>query len=87
MAGAGLIVGGLAVLVLGFIFLSFAIDSEEETSDACDAANVGDEAGNETCDSKDRKFIGLQSTIFILAIFATAITLIVVGIIKLKNSS
>lgn len=85
MAGGGLIVAGVAVLFLGFIFLSFAIESEEDASQACDAANVGDEAGNETCDSKDRKFIGLQSTVFILAIMVTGIALIVVGVRKTLN--
>lgn len=77
---AGLLVAGLAVLFFGFILLAFAIESEQEAETLCEDANVGDEAGNETCDNSDQRLIGLQSTIFILAVFIIAVALIVLGI-------
>lgn len=85
-SGAGLIVAGLAVLLLGFLFFDFVVDSEEESRDSCDAANVGDEVGNETCDNKDKKFIGLQTLIYIIAVFAISLILIIGGAVRLSRN-
>ena len=76
----GLLVAGIAVLFFGFILLAFALESEQEAETLCDATNVGDEPGNETCDSSDQRLIGLTSTIFIVVVFVAAIALIVLGI-------
>lgn len=83
-SGMGLIVGGLLVLLLGFLFFDIVIDSEEESRDSCDAANVGDDPANETCDSKDRKFIGFQTLLYILLIFVVATILVVAGARRLS---
>lgn len=84
-SGAGLIVAGLLVLLFGFLFFDIIIDSEEDSRDACDAANVGDSAENETCDSKDRKFIGFQTLMYILLVFLIAGLLVWAGARKLAN--
>ncbi len=85
-AGVGLIVGGLVVILAGLFFFDFVIESESDAGTACDTANEGDAAGNETCDSKDRKFLGLTSTIYIIGVVVVAILLMVAGAINLKNS-
>lgn len=84
-SGMGLIVGGLLVLLLGFLFFDIIIDSEEDARDSCDAANVGDDPANETCDSKDRKFIGFQTLLYILLVFVVAGVLIWAGARRLAN--
>lgn len=87
MAGAGLIVGGLLVILAGLFFFEFVIESESEAGDACDASNVGDDVGNETCDSRDRKFLGLSSTVYVIGVIVVGILLMVFGAIKLKNTT
>lgn len=84
-SGAGLIVAGLLVLLFGFIFFDFVIDSEEEARDSCDTANTGDSPENETCDSKDRKFIGFQTLLYIILVFAVAGILIWAGAKRIAN--
>ena len=86
-SGVGLIVGGLIVVLAGLFFFELVIESESEAGDACDTSNVGDAAGNETCDDRDRKFLGLTSTIYILGVVVVGIILMVFGAIKLKNSA
>lgn len=83
--GGGLIVAGLLVLFLGFLFFDIIIDSEEDSRTSCEAANVGDDPANETCDSKDRKFIGFQTLLYILVVFAAGVALIWAGIRKIAN--
>lgn len=86
-SGVGLIVGGLIVILAGLFFFELVIESESEAGDSCDASNVGDEAGNETCDDRDRKFLGLTSTIYIIGVVVVGIILMVFGAIKLKNAN
>ena len=80
-SGAGLIVGGLLVLFLGFIIgFGLVIESEADTRAQCDAADLGVAEENRTCDSTDRTFIGFQTLLFILVVFGVGIAMIWAGV-------
>lgn len=86
VSGGGLLLAALLVLFLGYILYDIVIESEDSASDSCDTANEGDEPGNETCDSRDRKFLGMGSWIYILVVLAACVGLAIAGIIKLYRS-
>lgn len=85
--GFGLIIAGVALLILGLFFLPFIIESEAEARDAAAAADAGEEAGNETLDSQDHRLLGLTSTIYLGAVVIGALVLVAFGVVALSRSN
>lgn len=83
--GFGLIIAGVALLILGLFFLPFIIESEAEAREAAQTADEGAEPGNETLDSQDHRLLGLTSTIYLAAVVIGALVLVGAGIYVLAT--